>query len=107
MTKRIACDFDGVIAKRYGIPRKEAAFLDLEPVEDAKDALRWMVDNGFEPYISTNRNESDWEYITLWLRTHYFPEMIVTNKKLRDTVLYIDDRAFRFTDWMDVCKFLG
>ena len=107
MTKRIAIDFDGVIAKRHGIPREEEAFMLLQPVEEAKDALRWMVDNGFEPYVSTNRNESDWEYITRWLEVKGFPKMDVTDRKLPDTFLYIDDRALRFTNWMDVCKFLG
>ena len=100
---RYGIDFDGVICERKGIPRK-SSIRGCKPMKDAKQAIEWIIDQGHEVYVFTNRN---WDEVEKWLVKHKFPTMLVTDRKLPDTALYIDDRAYRFTDWQDICKLLG
>ena len=104
--KKIGIDFDGVLVDRSGIVRGHE-FIHEEPVKDAKDAVIWMKDKGYEPYVFTNRPEEEHRAIDSWLELHEFPGMLITNVKQPGTLLYIDDRAVRFTNWQDVCKLLG
>lgn len=100
----IAVDFDGTICKRSGIPRKDD-YLTAPPTENALEAIWWLLAKGHQPYIFTSRHEKDG--ISLWLYYKGFPYLEVTDRKLPDTSVYIDDRAIRFTNWMDMCKYFG
>lgn len=100
---KIAVDFDGVICQRMGIPRKPS-IENTVPVADSKKALEWLIREGHDPYILTNREQQE---VYDWLDRWQFPPISVTNMKQPETVLYIDDRAVRFTNWQDVCKLIG
>ena len=100
---RISVDFDGVICKRDGFPRK-SNFRDCPPMDNAKEAVDYLSKK-YELYICTNRPADEWIDIGDWLEKYNFPVMTVTNKKYPDTIAYIDDRAIRFTSWLDVSKY--
>ena len=104
----IALDFDGVLVKHGGIPRKygEGLFKD-PPMEYALDAVKWLIKEGHEVYILTGRLEKDWDDVRAWLVKWGFPPLEVTNVKQLKTRLIIDDRCLRFTNWQDVCKYFG
>ena len=102
---RVACDFDGVLIDRTGIPRKPDIGRD-KPHEGAREAMWHLQDLGYEPYVLTARHKRDFPEIEEWLKKHGFPAMQVTNQKM-NAVMYIDDRAYRFTNWQDICKLLG
>lgn len=102
--KRVGIDFDGTLCKRKGIPRK-GDYLLAKPQKNALEAMWWLQDNGYEPYVITARKEKTG--IELWLFWHGFPLMEVTNRKKYGTIMYIDDRALRFTNWQDVIKYFG
>jgi 5'(3')-deoxyribonucleotidase len=100
---RIAIDFDGVICKRDGIPRTND-FRDCPPMKNALEAVRWLNDH-HDIYILTNRRKDDRCYVRAWLVKHGFPLVLVTNRKMPKTSVYIDDRAIRFTNWLDISKY--
>lgn len=104
---KIAVDFDGVIIDRRGIPRKHD-FFDDPPMDDARDAIVWLLSEGHDPYIFTNRSEDEWPKIRQWLDKWKFPRAFlpITNKKELKTSIYLDDRAVRFTNWQDFCKLI-
>ena len=103
---KIAIDFDGVLVKRDGIPRR-GGFMDCLPHEGAKEAVEWLIEEGHDLYICTNRKEYFWNEIWAWLEINKIPRVRVTNKKEPGTGIYLDDRAVRFTNWQDFCKLLG
>lgn len=105
---RILCaiDFDGPICYREGILR-EHDFRNCLPAKEAIDSLWWMVSIDIEYYILTARPPSEWRDIVFWLHSHNFPGTRVTNIKKLGTKLIIDDRAVRFTNWRDICKYVG
>jgi hypothetical protein len=100
---KISIDFDGVVCKRTGIPRSDS-FLDEEPQEYAKEAIEWLMEQGHELYIQSNRDKDE---ILVWLKEHDFPLLEITNIKKLNTSIYLDDRAIRFVSWQDFCKLLG
>lgn len=102
----ISLDFDGVLIDRPGIPRKGDYMCD-KPMKDALEAVWWLERQGFKPYVLTARRETQHPEIEYWLYMHGFPDLKVTNKKLPDTVIYLDDRAVRFQGWRDFIKLLG
>jgi hypothetical protein len=102
----VAVDFDGVICKRTGVIR-ESDFSDDLPVKEARDAIEWLFDQGHLVYILTARPKEEWEDIIVWLQKHNFVYAEVTNVKKLGTKVIIDDRAIRFTNWVDVCKYFG
>ncbi len=102
----IGVDFDGVICSRPGIPRQGDFMVD-KPTKDALEAIWWLEEQGFKPYVFTNRGEKQWSEIEYWMYGHGFPRLNITNRKLKGTNIYLDDRAIRFTNWQDVCKYLG
>ena len=102
---RIAIDFDGVLADGKRIPR-EHNFGGWKPKENAVEAIKFLQGLGYECYILTAREEQEWDGMKGWLKRHGFPEMEVTNRKM-NAVVYIDDRAVRFTNWRDICKLFG
>ena len=102
----LGIDFDGVIVERPGIPRKDDYMAD-KPVKDALEAIWWLEKNDLEPYVLTNRRKTEWPGIRYWMHMHGFPRLKITNKKLKGTVIYLDDRAVRFQGWQDFVKLLG
>lgn len=103
--RRIAIDFDGVLINGQGIPRKPDVGLG-EPYKDAADGVRFLQGLGYECFVLTARGEHEWVKIREWLGKHGFPEMEVTNRKM-NAIAYIDDRAIRFTNWQDICRYFG
>ena len=101
--KKLGIDFDGVICKRSGIPR-EKCFLDCPPMENAVEAVK-ELSKKYELYVLTNREDLD--LVREWLKVKGFPKMLVTNSKQLDTQAYIDDRALRFTNWLDTTKYFS
>lgn len=102
----IAIDFDGVICKRSGIPRNHDFSKDF-PVGGAKEAIEWLISVGHEPYVLTARTPEEWMDILNWMVKHKFPPIEVTNVKKLGTKVIIDDRAYRFTNWLDISKYFG
>ena len=102
---RLSLDFDGVICERNEIPRKKN-WRKCKPMKLAKEGI-WTLLENYEVYILTNRPEEEWDDIYKWLLKNGFPSLLVTNKKLPNTFAYIDDRAIRFTNWLDICKYFG
>jgi 5'(3')-deoxyribonucleotidase len=102
---RIGIDFDGVLCERDGIPRGDEWIYSL-PVDNAQEAITFLMKQ-HDVYVFTNRTKKDWPQMKEWLNDHGFPEMRITNKKLPNTKIYIDDRCLRFTNWLDVCKYFG
>ena len=101
MKKLLSCDFDGVICKRSGIPTKEDWEND-PPMEGARDAIKYLMDQGYEVYVQT---ANDLRRVKHWLRVNRFPKMDVTHSKKKGTIAYFDDRAIRFTNWNDIRKY--
>ena len=102
---KIGIDFDGVLADGKGIPRKHG-FMNWKPKEYAVEAVKFLQGLGYECYVLTARKEGEWPGIGKWLKKYKFPKMRITNKKMK-AVVYIDDRAIRFTNWQDICKLFG
>jgi hypothetical protein len=102
---KIAIDFDGVIVERHGIPR-ELGYTDCPPTKDCIDAVRWLKNQGHDLYIFTSREKEQWKDIQKWLRKNGLPRLPITNTKIHATI-YLDDRAIRFTTWLDFCKLFG
>jgi len=101
---KVAIDFDGVVVKRTGIPT-QGTFENCEPMKGALDSIKLFLSTGFEVYICTNREHYEWLRMKLWLIKYGFPEIRITNKKEKETTVYIDDRAIRFTNWQDIRKY--
>lgn len=101
---KIFVDFDGVICKSEGIPTRKFIWEEREPVEDAHDAIHFLIKQGHKITIFTSNPEP--EEVKNWLRDHFFPEMEVTNIKSFAHV-YIDDRGLRFTNWQDIRRYFG
>jgi hypothetical protein len=103
---KIAIDFDGTIIERTGFPRK-LNFLKDKPTKGCLDAVSWLISEGHEIYILTARTEEEFSLVKDWLDNNNFPSIEITNKKKPGTRLYIDDRSIRFTNWLDICKYIG
>lgn len=102
---KIAIDFDGVICNLKGIKRPHN-FSNCKPKKDAQEALDWLEENKYNFYIFTSRPKKEWGLIRNWLYKNSFKQQIITNIK-KDATIYLDDRAIRFTNWVDFCKLLG
>lgn len=102
---KIALDFDGVICNLKGIYRVHDISKSL-PHKYSQDAIRWLLEEGHEVWICTSRDEDEWGTLALWLKGWGFPRLEITNRK-KEANIYLDDRAVRFTNWMDFCKLLG
>ena len=100
---KLGIDFDGVICKREGIPTI-GDWQKCEPVNGARESIELFIKQGIGVYICTQREHYDWPEVKEWLKKRGFPELRITNKKEKDTTVYIDDRAIRFTNWNDIRK---
>ena len=102
MTK-ISVDFDGTLVRRSGVPTRGEAW-DCEPTKDAVETINLFHKEGHDLYILTARDKSDFDSVKKWLKKHGFPPLRVTNKKEKETSIYLDDRAIRFINWNDFRK---
>ena len=100
----IACDFDGVLIERKSIPRPEDFEKD-KPMKDAREAVKFLIERGHEVFILTSRRADNWPKIRRWLEKHDFPWLRITDTKENATI-YLDDRAIRFTNWLDFIKLI-
>lgn len=99
MEKTISVDFDGVIHK-YSKGRFDGTIYD-EPVEGAFEALERMKKT-FKVVIFTTR---DAESIRAWFKK-YGKECDYEIFLKPKAMLYIDDRALRFTNWRDILNYV-
>lgn len=108
-TKTIAIDFDGTICKKQSYGNGE---ITETPNENASEIIK----NLFQEYkivIFTTRLNPDFggnieekrKEIENWLIKYGIPFDLVTNNK-PSAMVYIDDRAIRFTNWQDVSNYL-
>lgn len=105
---KIAIDFDGTLVKRSGIPTQSDVWKD-PPQEGAIDAIQYFKHKNIEVYILTNRDRKEFDEIAIWLISQGLSSKdvpLITNQKQKDTKIYIDDRAYRFTNWNDIRKLL-
>ena len=100
---KIACDFDGVICKREGIPTKED-WTESVPMPGAKEAIKMFIKLGHEVWVFTSN--PDRTKVKSWLNLYNFPELEITNIK-KPCHIIIDDRAIRFTSWQDIRKYIN
>jgi capsule biosynthesis phosphatase len=107
---RICLDLDGVICT---IKKKEETYADVLPIENAITNIKKLKDDGHYIIIHTARHMKTCEgnvgkvnarlaKVTLdWLEKYDIPyDEIYFGKPWAN--VYIDDNAFRFTDWESV-----
>jgi hypothetical protein len=77
------------------------------PLPGALDAIRTLVESGHTVVVFTVRAHapSRIKVVADWLAYYQFPKMDITNVKYWADC-YIDDRAYRHTDWTDTLEFL-
>jgi hypothetical protein len=103
---KVALDFDGVICERYGLPRP-MDFRDCPPTENCEQAIKFLIKQGHDLYILTRRDKKDWKKMEDWMKANNLHKIRISNTKEADTAILIDDRAIRFTNWLDICKYFG
>ena len=105
---KIGLDFDGVIVDSQQFNRLEDKpnILECHPIKGAREAILWLQRRGHDIYILTARPKDEWVLIEAWLKKREFPVMRVSNKKERGTTIFLDDRAVRFTNWLDFTKLI-
>ena len=103
--KSLYIDFDGTIHK-YSKGYADGAIYD-PPMENAITSLIRLRDAGFTLTIFTARDNmediEEW-LIRYWPKGEPYFKIPVTNKKGPATA-YIDDRAIRFTNWIDITNY--
>lgn len=98
--KVLAIDFDDVIHK-YSLGYLDGSIYD-KPIKGAKKYVNMLYDAGFEIIIFTTReNIKDVEE---WMDRWEIKFTEVTNKK-PNALAYIDNRAIRFTNWLDIVQY--
>lgn len=101
--RKILTDLDGTIMDHKTIPTRKEWWLD-KPKKFALEAI-WKLHENNEIIIFTSRKPEEWKIIDFWLYIHGFPLLRITNVKEKADV-YLDDRAIRFNNWMDISKLL-
>ena len=104
--KTIGIDFDGTLCKKqsYGNGKIHEV-----PNEGAYEVMESLRKEGYQLTIFTVRLNPKKEggiapkkaEIERWLKLHNIPYDEVTNNK-PEAVVYVDDRAIRFTNWADI-----
>lgn len=103
-TMRIIIDIDGVIASypkditTYPDELFPEIFSTAVPSDGCKEAIEKLRELGYEVILHTSRWKEDEELTREWLERYEIPyDDIIFDKPQGD--LYVDDRAFKFTDW--------
>lgn len=102
--KRILIDLDRVIHK-YSLGWRDGTIYD-EAVEGAIPAIKKLQKAGFEVVVFTTKSSLGKErnkWIKEWLRERGL-SLKVTWEKL-PAIAIIDDRAIRFTNWIDILHY--
>lgn len=114
--KAVCVDFDGVI-HRYSRGWQDGSIYD-PPMKGAREELARLVTKGYKVVILTTRLNPETNddvnlernKISKWLSdngfqpgTHYHD--ITAIKPI--AVVYVDDRAIRFTNWRDMSKYFS
>ena len=103
--KKICIDFDGVLIDHpHSLPFSEC-LRQGKPTEKSVDVLNYLS-KSYELIVLTAREDGELEQVREWLSVQGFPTMRVTNKKV-PALMYVDDRAVRFTNWTDISKLLA
>lgn len=100
MQRAICVDFDGVLHKYTSGWQGDDIVAD-PPVDGAVEACHALVEAGWKLYVLSSR--TNLEPVAAWLLLHGFPSMILTRVK-PIAICYVDDRAVRFTNWLDIRK---
>jgi adenylylsulfate kinase len=92
--KTVCLDFDGVLADYHGW--KDEDTLD-PPYPGAREFVEKVVEAGYTVLVLSTRKPYR---ICRWLDDHGFPPYVGVVREKPKAMVYIDDRAFRFTgDW--------
>ena len=101
--KTIALDFDNVIHDYKG---ELTPACTGPPVPGAIEGMKALLERGFFLVVFTAREELG--PIVQWLAKYGLyvdlETLVVTNHKPK-ALVYVDDRAIRFTDWADLCLY--
>lgn len=93
----LAIDFDGVIHDyQHPLPHRRMG----APVEGTAQALAHYKARGDTIYIYTIWPPTSHNVISDWMRYYNLPYDHITNVK-QAADYYIDDKAVRFTNWVD------
>lgn len=108
--KTIGIDFDGTICQkqRYG-----DGTITAEPNQQASDTINELKKEGYKIVIFTTRlnpkfgGDIEWkkQQIINWCNKYDILFDEITNNK-PEAMIYIDDRAIRFTNWPDIKNYL-
>lgn len=100
--KRVAIDFDGTLFEdtpSIDVTYKEKTELTVK--KKAADVTNWLKKNKFEILIFTCRPDYHRKYLESQLKKNRIKyDYILFYTKPR-VDLYIDDKGFRFNNWMD------
>jgi len=89
VARTIAIDFDGVIHTYKGWRK---GFLDV-PIPGILEFIKMLQERGAEVVVFTTREVAD---VQNWLELYDFPVLRITNEKLKEFSVFIDDRAVVF-----------
>ena len=103
--KTLAIDFDGVLHEYRNFEAPSG-----KPVPGAVEAWYKLYNAGYNLVVFTCRKDLD--SVREWMHRHFdfkrnighFYEPEITNIKPM-AIVYIDDRAIRFTNWDDIRKY--
>lgn len=105
--KALCFDFDGVIFPfSNGWGNGE---LYEPPMPNAMKMLSKLYSQGyrliiFTVYSRVRRKKNIIKWIEHYMGDDYF-EYTITDRKPREVLAFIDDRAIRFTNWIDIVKY--
>jgi hypothetical protein len=104
---KIALDFDGVLIHHKTVPTRKDWWKDKPTVNALEVVSKWSNNLFNEIYILTAREPEEFFQVRKWLVKYGFSKDIrITNVKEKGTDVFIDDRAIRFTNFMDLSKLI-
>ena|SRR3990167_6357312 len=97
----IGVDFDGVVHDyRHPLPGKKMG----GPIEGSKESLLALMEGGHTVIIFTAWPSSRHRVIKEWMSYYGIPYHNITNVKLPEIELFIDDKAITFTSWNELMR---